>query len=145
MPIVLTQAARSPGTLVAAEGISVKETVRALRTPRASVSQGTKLLIGSLVLHPDRLLAAVSDRVIVDTDFRDADGHTGQLVLATDGIRVHFDVGDVLDEGSGSVEVHYRLPVDPASLAVLHSTDCSIALLNADRALLKGWRGTHAR
>lgn len=144
MPPALREASGG-GVLVGAEGISVKETVTALRMPRASVAHGAKLLVGSVVVRPDRVLTAIGDRVVVDSALHDADRPTARLSLAEDGVRIGFDVADVLEGGAGTVEVHYRVGISAASLAGLPALACAVELLEAVPALLQGWKGTHAR
>jgi hypothetical protein len=143
-PPALKDAAAGSGVPVAVEGVSVRESVRSLRMARASVAQGTKLLVGSVVVRHDRLLASVSAYPIVDTDFGQPNRADSTLSLAEDGVRVTFEVASVLASGSGSVEVHYRLPLDATVLAQLPSISCPVSLSNAVPALLKGWRGSWA-
>ena len=145
MPPLLKQAAAGSDVLVAAEGVSVRETVEALKMPRASVGHGSKLIVGSVVVLPDRLLAAVGQHVILDTGFKPVDGADQTLAVAPDGLRISFDVAAVLEHGSGSAEVHYRLPLEETVLARLPVTTCPVSLCNAQPALLKGWQGSRSR
>jgi hypothetical protein len=145
MPASLNEIATAPRVLVAAEGISVKQSVSLFRIPRASVTTGTKLLVGAVVLCPDRVLASVGRDPILDTDFGDTARDAPMLTLAEDGIRITFNVAQMLDGGSGSIEVHYRLALDSAALAQLPSRSCPVTLTNVANALLNGWKGQKAR
>lgn len=142
MPEALRVVASGPDVLIAAEGVSVKETVRELRMPQAKLSQGTRLMVGSLVVLPGRLLAAMGSRSIADTDFGQPHHPNATLAIASDGVRITLEVADVLPGGSGSVEVHYRLSLDDAVIARLPAPSCPVALSNAVPALLQPWQGT---
>ncbi len=142
MPATLQEAATGQEVLLAAEGISVKETVRQLRMPRARLSQGTRTMVGSVVLRPGQLLASLGDKVILDTDFSPPDRQDGALAIADDGLRITFDVARVLAGGSGSVELHYRLRLDAATIAQLPRASCPVALSEVQAAALRPWQGT---
>jgi hypothetical protein len=145
MPPALREASEDPGVLLVAEGVSIKQSVRSLRMPRASVNRGVKLLVGSVVFLPGRLLASVARHVILDTEFApDAEGDQ-QITVAEDGIRIAFDVATVIDGGSGSVDVHFRIPLTSSVTAQLPSTPCAVSLSNALPALLNGWKGSWSR
>lgn len=142
MPPELTDASASSGVLMASEGVSVRQSVQSLKLSRASVSQGTKLLIGAVVLLPLRALLSMGAHTIVDADIR-ADGHEATLSFAADGLRLVVDVKDVTRDGSGTVSLHYRVPVPAATLAQF-PTSCAVAVIAAGPALLNGWQGRHA-
>src|SRR5262249_21384313 len=115
MPDALRAAAGGAGVLVAAEGLPVYNRVWSLRMPEARVGSGFRTASGSVVMLPGRLLASIGKYVILDTEFP-ADGGRQELALAEDGLRISFDVSTVLRTGSGSVEIHYKLPLDQSVL-----------------------------
>ncbi len=143
MPQLLHDAAASGSPLVAEEGISVKESAKNLRLPKRRIGVGSRLLVGSLVILPGRLLAAIGDRTFLDTDLRPADNANATLAIAADGVRISFDVADVESRASGSVEVHFRQDIDAASLASLPSAACPVALTDGYAALLASWGGSY--
>ena len=142
MPDALTAAAAGSDVLLADEGLPVRNHVVALRIPQARVSTGMRTASGALVILPDRMLASIGTRVILDTHF-DASNGKQQLALAGDGVRISFDVATVLSGGSGSVDVHYRLPIDASVLASLPALTCQVTLSHAAEALLYPWQGTY--
>jgi len=142
MPDVLKAAAAGSDVLLADEGLPVHNHVRSLRIPQARVSSGVRTASGALVMLPDRMLASIGTRVILDTRFHGSDGKQ-QLALAEDGVRISFDVATVLSGGSGSVDVHYRLPIDASVLAMLPALTCQVALSHAAEAFLYPWQGTY--
>jgi hypothetical protein len=144
MPAALKEAAAVPGVLLAEEGVSVTQSVHTLRMPRASVSTGTKLLIGSIVLHPGRALAALGSYPILDSDLRPAATPNATLAIAADGVRISLDVGYTVPDASGTVTVHYKLELAQVILNQLSATGCPVVLTNVMPALLKGWKGTWA-
>jgi hypothetical protein len=145
MPPALAQAAADSRVLLAVEGVSVKQSVSSLRMRRASVSQGSKLLVGSLVLLSDRVLASVGDDQIVDAELRGEAKGGSTLTLAHDGVRMSIDVASLVDGASGSMELHYRLDLDATVLEALAARAASVELAEAAPALLRGWAGTWAR
>ena len=144
MPQLLRDVAASGSPLVAEEGISVKESARDLRLPRRRIGVGSRLLVGSLVILPGRLLAAIGDRTFLDTDLRPTDNANATVALAADGVRISFDVADIEDRGSGSVEVHFRLAIEPTTLASLPTATCPVGLTDAYAALLASWGGSYS-
>jgi hypothetical protein len=58
-------------------------------------------------------------------------------------VRVRFDVASVLERGTGSVEVHNRLPLDSSVLSQLPAANGPVTLSHAAEALLNPWLGTH--
>jgi hypothetical protein len=144
MPQVLRDAAASASALVAEEGISVKESARGLRLPRRRIGVGSRLLVGSLVILPGRLLAAIGDRPFLDTNLPAAENANASLALATDGVRISFEVADIEARGSGSVELHFRLAIGPTTLASLPAAACPVALTDAYAALLASWGGNYS-
>ncbi len=143
MPDALRAAAGGADVLVAAEGLPVHNRVQSLRMPQAKVSSGVRSASGSVVMLPGRLLASIGKYVILDTEFP-ADGGKQELALAEDGVRISFDVSTVLSEGTGSVEVHYKLPLDQSVLGQLPVRGCPVRLVHAAEALLYPWRGSYA-
>src|SRR5947209_14900219 len=103
MPQLLRDAAASAAPLVVEEGISVKESARGLHLPRRRIGVGSRLLVGSLVILPGRLLAAVGEGPFLDTDLRPAANANATLALAADGVRISFEVSDIEPRASGSV------------------------------------------
>lgn len=101
--------------LVAAERLPVHNRVRSLRMPGAKVSSGVRTASGSVVVLPGRLLASIGTYVILDIEFLSVGGRQ-ELALAEDGLRISFDVATVLSNGSGSAEVHDKLPLDQSVL-----------------------------
>ena len=121
-----------------AEGISVKESVRGLRLPGARVSTGSSLRVGSLVVAPGLLLAAIGSRTILDIGHQDASAPHATLECAADGLRLKLDIADIVDGGVGSLEVHYRVALDAAALGALPAAGTRIALTDAE-TLLTPW------
>ena len=144
MPQPLRNEAASASALVAEEGISVKESARGLRLPRRRIGVGSRLLVGSLVILPGRLLAAIGERPFLDTDLRAAENANASLALAADGVRISFDVADIEARASGSVEVHFKLAIEPTTLASLPGAACPVALTDAYAALLASWGGNYS-
>jgi hypothetical protein len=144
MPQLLRDAAESASPLVAEEGISVKESARGLRLPRVRIGVGSRLIVGSLVILPGRLLAAIGDRTFLDTDMRPAENANASLALAADGVRISFEVPDIEARGSGSVEIHFRLAIEPTTLASLPTAAFPVALMDAYAALLASWGGNYS-
>jgi hypothetical protein len=87
LPPALAEAAVHPGALIAAEGVPVRETVDRLKMPHVSVRHGVRLLVGGLVLAPDRLLLSVGRFPIVNTDLREPARGGAALTLAEGGLR----------------------------------------------------------
>jgi hypothetical protein len=144
MPQLLRDAAASASALVAEDGISVKESCRGLRLPRRRIGVGSRLLVGSLVILPGRLLAAIGERPFLDTDLRAAENANASLALAADGVRISFDVADIEARASGSVELHFKLAIEPTTLASLPAAACPVALTDAYAALLASWGGNYS-
>ncbi len=142
LPAELRQAAAG-STVLAAEGISVKESVRGPRLPGARVSTGSSLRVGSLVVAPGRLLAAIGSRKILDTGQQDASAPRAMLECAADGLRLKLDIADIVDGGAGSLEVHYRLVLDAPALGALSATGTAVALTGPE-ALLTPWHRSRA-
>jgi len=143
MPEAMSAVATDPDILLAAEGLSVRENVRSLQFPGARVAGAYRLLAGSVVMLPGRLLASIGKYVIVDTDFSAADGDQ-ELTLGEDGVRITFDVPSVLSRASGSVEVHYRVPLDAAVLGAVPALACPVTLSHAVEVLIDPWRGEYS-
>ena len=59
-------------------------------------------------------------------------------------MRIKFDIASVLPGGSGSVEVHYKLPLDDSVLSQLIAVNGPVALSHVVEALLNPWRGSYA-
>ena len=144
MPQLLRDVAASACALVAEEGISVKESAKGLRLPRRRIGVGSRLLVGSLVILPGRLLAAIGERPFLDTDLRAAENANASLALAADGVRISFDVADIEARASGSVELHFKLAIEPTTLASLPAAACPVALTDAYAALLASWGGNYS-
>lgn len=144
MPQLLSDAAGSGSALVTEEGISVKESARSLHLPRRRMGVGSRLLVGSLVILPGRLLAAIGDRPFLDTDLRPAQNPNASLALAADGVRISFEVSDIAPRASGSVELHYKLALEPTVLASLPATASPVELTDAYAALLASWGGNYS-
>jgi hypothetical protein len=145
MPPPLREAAAENEALLAAEGISLKQTVDGLKIPRASVRHGVKLLVGSVVILPNRLMLGVGKHVIVDAAIDPTTQAPATLTLAEDGIRISFDVANVINGGSGAMEVQYRLRLSSAVLGQLRTMSLCATISNPGPGLLNGWKGTWAR
>jgi hypothetical protein len=145
MPPALREAAAHPGVLIAAEGVPIREMVDRLKMPRASVRHGVRLLVGALVLAPDRLLLSVGKFPIVNTDLREPARGGAALTLGEDGLRIDLDVARVMEGASGSVAVHYRVALVPAILAQLPASGVRVSIANAGPSLLNGWKRRWAR
>jgi hypothetical protein len=144
MPQLLRDAAASGAPLVAEEGVPVKESARGLRLPRVRIGVGSRLLVGSLVILPGRLLAAIGDRAFLDTNLRPAENANASLTLATDGVRISFEVADIEARASGFIELHYKLAIEPTTLASLPAAACPVGLTDAYAALLASWGGSYS-
>lgn len=140
MPQSLADVAAGDGVLLASEGLPVRNRVHSLQMPGARVSGGVRTASGAIVIMPGRLLASIGRYVIVDTDFRPSAGKQ-TLELSADGVRIKLDVASVLASGSGTVEVHYRLPLDEHLLSQLPTTSLPVTLSHAAQALLNPWQG----
>ena len=108
------------------------------------MSQGSSLRVGSLVIAPGRLLAAIGSRKFLDTSHEDASAPHATLECAADGVRLKLDIGDIVDGGAGALEVHLRLALDAAALAALPATGTGVALTDAE-VLLTPWYRNRAR
>lgn len=142
MPEQMKAVVSSAGVIVADEGLPIRNQVRSLRIPGAKVGGAVRSSSGALVILPDRLLASVLNYVIVDTAF-DADGKQ-ELELGSDGVHLRFDVATVFERGSGSVEIHYRLPLDDSVLSRLPVRSCHVGVTHAFDALLRPWTGSYS-
>ena len=145
MPDALKEAAASPDVVLADEGLVVHNRVASLRMPGARVSGGVRTASGAVVILPGRLLASIGTYVIVDTGLDDKGEAGGQhvLTLAEDGVRIRFEVATVLRQGSGTVNVNYKLPLDPSVLARLPARELHVTLSHAAEAFLNPWRGSY--
>ncbi len=136
MPETLKQA--SPGAIVAEEGIPVRANSRSVRLPGLRTGRGVNLLTpGSLVIHSDRVLAAVGKNVIVDSPVPAAGGEGQTLNAAADGIRIAIDIKSVFAPGAGSVELRFGLPLEPAVLASVPTGP--IELSDVVPVLIRNW------
>lgn len=144
MPPELRAAASGPGVLECAEGVSVRQTVDALKIPRASVRHGAKLLVGAFVLLEARLMVSVGKRVWVDTVLRPAAADS-PLTFTGDGIAIDFDVADMVTDGYGRVQVQVRHPLSDDVLARLPARSCDLAAEGLSPRSLDGWKGTWSR
>jgi hypothetical protein len=142
MPEKLKNAAAGPDVVLAAEGLPVSNRVASLRIPGATVGTGVRSAAGSLVILPGRLLASIGTHVILDTALPPGGGQQ-ELAVASDGVRITFDVATVLRGGSGSVEVHYKLPLGEPALSQLAPANGPVSLAHATEALLNPWLGSH--
>jgi hypothetical protein len=145
MPPALREAAAHSGVLIAAEGVPIRETVDRLKMPRASVRHGVRLLVGAVVLAPDRLLLSVGKFPIVNTDLREPARTGAALTLNADGLRISLDAGRVIEGASGLVVVHYRLRLARTILAELPADGVRVSVANAAPSLLNGWKRRWAR
>jgi hypothetical protein len=143
MPDALKAAAAGADVVLADEGLPVHNHVNSLRIPGARIGRGVRTISGAIVILPGRLLASIGKYVILDTDFR-ADGGQQELALSGDGVRIKLDVASMLHGGSGSVEVHYRIPLVASVLSQLPVTNCRVALSHPVEALVNPWLGTYA-
>ena len=139
MPAPLKAAAASPAVLFAAEGISISAHSRSVRMPSLRTGRGLVLLAGSLVVLPDRLLAGVGSAVVLDTGVG-GPGTVGQeLTLSPDGARLKLEVTSVYAAGAGSVELHFRQPLDPAVLAQIPVESCPVTVSDAVAVVIRNW------
>jgi hypothetical protein len=145
LPSALAEAAIHPGVLIAVEGVPVRETVDRLKMPHVSVRLGVRLLVGGVVLAPDRLLLSVGRFPIVNTDLREPARAGAALTLAEDGLRIRLDVARIMQGASGSVVVHYRVRLAPIVLAQVPGEGVRVSVANAGPSLLDGWRRRWAR
>ena len=139
MPDALKAVAADRGVLVSAEGVSVKASGRSVRLPGVRSGRSVSLLAGSLVVLPRRALASVGRYPILDTDFSGVAADGQSLSFAPDGVRIKIDVQSLVEGGSGTVELHFREPLDGTVLAQLPSTTCPVQLSNTVAAMIRGW------
>jgi hypothetical protein len=142
MPPRLKDAAAAADVILAAEGLPVHNRVESLRIPGAKVGGGVRSAAGSVVILPGRVLASIGNYVILDTSLPPGHGRQ-ELAASSDGLRIKFDVASVMAHGSGSAEIHYRLPLDGSLLSRL-PPDGPVLLSHATEALLNPWLGSHA-
>jgi hypothetical protein len=142
MPESLKNAAADQDAVLAAEGLPVSNRVASLRIPGATVGTGVRSAAGSIVILPGRLLASIGTHVILDTALPPGGGQQ-ELAVSSDGVRITFDVASVLRGGSGSVEVHYKLPLGEPVLSQLAAARGPVSLVHAVPALLNPWLGSH--
>jgi hypothetical protein len=143
MPESLAAAASGADVLLASEGLPVHNRVKSLRIPGAKVGTGFRTASGAIVILPGRLLASIGRYEIADTHLG-ADTGQQTLELTSDGVWIRFDVASVRADGSGTVEVHYKLPLDAQLLSQLPATSVPVTLTHAYEALLYPWHGSYA-
>jgi hypothetical protein len=133
MPETLKEAAGQPGVLHADEGISIKESVRNLRVPGRRVNRGTRLMVGSVVIFPDRVLAAVGAYPVLNGGFDGPGEMNATLTFGPDGVHAAFEVAEVVPGGAGSVKVHFRTELTAAAIASLPSAPVRVRWLSSAR------------
>jgi len=124
------------------KGLPVRNHVTSLRIPGAKVGTGERTAAGSVVIPPGRLLASIGKYAILDTGLRPGSGGQ-ELAVSGDDVRIRFDVASVLERGTGSVEIHYRLPLESSVLSQLTAANGPVTLSHAAEALLNPWLGTY--
>jgi hypothetical protein len=140
MPHKLKAAAASPDVVLADEGLVVHNRVQSLQMPGARVGGGVRTASGAVVILPGRLLASIGPHVVVDTGFEEQGEAGGKhlLTLADDGMLISFDVASVLSQGSGTVDVKYKLPLDSSVLARMPARELHVTLSHAAEAFPAG-------
>lgn len=148
MPPELRALSSDPAVLIAAEGLPVTQTVDALKLERASVAHGVKRLVGAVVLLPDRLLLSTGPSVIVDAQLpapaQPPTAATATAEFSRAGIHLSADVASLVERGSGTIELRYRLELNPSLLAQLPQAPVNGSLQDP-AALLSGWKGQWSR
>jgi hypothetical protein len=128
MPPALRTASHSADVLSEAEGISVKISGRSIALPGVRSGRSLELAVGSIVLSPGRLLAAVGAWVILDTGFVAIPdtGHT--VALSPEGMHLHVSVPEVYEGGRGTFDLQFRVSLDQSVLLQLPSTPLAVRL-----------------
>ena len=143
MPESLAAVASGADVLVASEGLPVHNRVTSLRMAGARISRGVRTASGAIVILPGRLLASIGRYQIADTQ-PGSDAGQQTLELASDGVWIRFDVASVRPDGTGTVEVHYKLALDALLLSQFPATSVPVTLSHAYEALLYPWHGSYA-
>jgi len=139
MPPALRTASNSVDVLSPAEGVSVKISGRSIALPGVRSGRSLQLAVGSIVLSPSRLLAAVGAWVILDTGFVGIPdtGHT--VALSAEGMQLHVSVPQVYQGGRGTFDLQFRVNLDQSVLAHLPSTPLAVRLLEGIAPLVRRW------
>jgi hypothetical protein len=138
MPRTLQAAA--PGALLAVEGISLKLHGRSVKLPGLRSGRSVSLKVGALVVTPRRMLGSVGRYVLVDSDLLPSEG-PHRVSFAADGVRLTPDIPTLFPQGSGEVEFHWDVELDPTVLSSLPSGPLSVALPEQVAALVRDCLG----
>jgi hypothetical protein len=96
--------------------------------------------VGSLVVSPRAVLAAVGPYVILDHRFADGSGREGQtLTLTPESVLLALDVSSVLEGSKGQIDLHFRVRLDSSALAQLPTAPVTVAVSDAVGPLMRGW------
>jgi hypothetical protein len=139
MPPALRTASNSADVLRTAEGVSVKISGRSIALPGVRSGRSLQLAVGSIVLSPSRLLAAVGAWVILDTGFvgMPDTGHT--VAFSEEGMHLHVSVPKVYQGGRGTFDLQFRVNLDQSALARLPSTTLAVRLPEGIAPLVRRW------
>jgi hypothetical protein len=138
-PAEMRACAARADVLLAADGVSIKCSGRAVRLPGVRASRSVRLLAGSIVVLPDRLLASVGSFVVLDAG-RDDPGKEGQtLAIAEDGVHITVELSSLLPEAKGTIELTYRGPVDPAVISQALPTPRPVAVSDTFAVMARQW------
>ena len=138
MPPTLQAAA--PGALLAVEGISIKLHGRSVKLPGLRSGRSVSLKVGALVVTQRRMLGSVGRYVLVDSDLGPAEG-PHRVSFAADGVRLTPDIPTLFPQGSGEVEFHWDVELNPTVLSSLPSGLLSVALPEQVAALVRSCLG----
>lgn len=139
MPPTLAQAASGPDVIVAAEGISLRCHGSSIKLPGYRAGSSVNLASGAIVLTQERLLTSFARYVVVDSEILPAGQEPHRVELAADGVRVFPDLPTLFgDAGSGVLELHWRIEIEPSRLASLPSGPASIVLPEQVAPLIRG-------
>ncbi len=135
-----TLQAAAPGALVAVEGISLKVHGRSVKLPGLRSGHSVNLKVGALVVTPRRMLGSVGYYVLVDSALGLGEG-PHRVSFASDGVRLTSDLRTLFPQGSGEVEFHWDVELDPTVLSSLPSDPLSVALPEQVAALVRSCLG----
>jgi hypothetical protein len=139
MPPELRTASNSADVLSAAEGVSVRISGRSIALPGVRSGRSLQLAVGSIVLSPGRLLAAVGAWVILDTGLGAIPdtGHT--VALSAEGMHLHVSVPEVYEGGRGTFDLQFRITLDQSVLAQVPSAPLAVRLPEGIAPLVRRW------
>jgi hypothetical protein len=135
-----TLQAASAGAALAVEGISIKVHGRSVKLPGLRSGRSVSLKVGALVVAQRRMLGSVGRYVLVDSNLGPDEG-PHRVGFAADGVRLTPDIPTLFPQGSGEVEFHWDVELDPTVLSALPSGPLSVALPEQVAALVRNCVG----